>query len=471
MPLLSLSLSRAGAALARASGLVITLGLMWSSVRAQLVPGDPPPSAAEYQARREAMLGRLSDGILVITSVAGMKRETAAGLRQEANFYYFTGLGSQVRGILVLDGPKRESRLYLPWPVQLWEPQRSIAIEPGAAAATRLQLDQVAPWDSLVPYLESRISGQTVLKVYLEGSEELPFVAPEGLAPLFGRIAPLRQALMQRWPEVKVESAANLIAALRAVKSASEVEAMRRAGKAGAESFLAAVRTLAPGRSQRQAETAAMAACFAFGADDVAWWPWVMTGPNAVFPASFASFADYRHLDRRMEAGELARIDVGCVTDHYHSDVGRTAPVSGVWTPEQRETWTLLIAAYRAGLGVIRDGVRPQDVLAAFRSEVRNRQPSLRTARARRAAAVLLTDEGTQYWQLHSVGLEPGEGPFPIEVLRAGMVVAYEPIFAVDGEGYYLEDLLLITREGYEVLTPGVPYTAEEIEQAMRRGR
>lgn len=436
--------------------------------RAQLTPGDPPASPAEYRARREAMLARLPDGILILTSAGEVKSWTAAGLRQEASFYYFTGLGSQLRGILVLDGPKRESRLYVPWPVHLEEEWKSIAIEPGPTASARLQLEEVAPWEALTPYLEARLAAQPGGTVYLDGSDQLPFATPPGLSPLFGRIAPLRYALERRWPSVKVQSAAPAIAELRAVKRPPEIEATRRAGRAGSAAVLAALRALAPGRPQRQAEAAAVAACFNSGAEDVAWWPWVMTGPNAVFPETFTSFVDYRHLNRRMAAGELARIDVGCVVDHYHSDIGRTAPVSGSWTAEQRETWNLLITAYHAGLRVVRDGVRPQEVLAAFQSEVRTQQPSLRTELARRAASLLLTEDGTRHWQIHSVGLEPTEGPFPIDLLRAGMVVAYEPMFTVDGQGYYLEDLLLIKRDGYELLTPGVPYTAEEIERAMR---
>jgi Xaa-Pro aminopeptidase len=440
-----------------------------TSAVAQAPRVDPEPSAAEYRARREALLSRLGDGILVVPSVGEIKSGTAAGLRQEADFFYFTGLPIQVRALLVLDGPRQASRLYVPWPVRLPPWWKGIALEPGSAAAARLELQEVAAWDAFVPYLDQRIKEQHGLMLYLEESEELPFGGPPGLPPVFGRIAPLRYALERRWPGVKVQSANPLVTGLRAVKRPVEIAAVRRAAHIATAATLAALHAIGPGRTQRQAESAVVLACLEGGADDVAWWPWVMTGPNAVFPATFASFADYRHLNRRMAAGELARIDVGCVVDHYHSDVGRTAPVSGRWTPEQRETWDLLIAAYRAGLKIIRDGSRVADVLSAFRAQVRMQQPSLRTARARQASEVLLSETGAKYWQIHHVGLEPAEGPFPIDVLRAGMIVAYEPIFVVDGEGYYLEDLLLITKDGYEVLTEGLPYSADEIERAMTR--
>ncbi|MFL5382008.1 MAG: hypothetical protein ACJ8GN_05800 [Longimicrobiaceae bacterium] len=55
------------------------------------------------------------------------------------------------------------------------------------------------------------------------------------------------------------------------------------------------------------------------------------------------------------------------------------------------------------------------------------------------------------------------------DTLRAGMVLDYEPMFAVGGQGFYMEDMILVTAGGYEILTTGLPYTAAEIESAMRR--
>jgi Xaa-Pro aminopeptidase len=79
---------------------------------------------------------------------------------------------------------------------------------------------------------------------------------------------------------------------------------------------------------------------------------------------------------------------------------------------------------------------------------------------------VLLGPDGLKWWGIHGVGLEGAEGA--PETLRAGMVVAFEPIFVVDGQGFYLEDMIAVTKDGHEVLTKGLPYTAEEIERAER---
>jgi hypothetical protein len=90
----------------------------------------------------------------------------------------------------------------------------------------------------------------------------------------------------------------------------------------------------------------------------------------------------------------------------------------------------------------------------------------MRTPLGRHAAALLTNPDSLPYWQWHGIGLDYAE-PLP-SVLRAGMVLDYEPIFVVDGQGFYMEDMLLITPTRYEILTKGLPSTAAEIEKAMR---
>jgi Xaa-Pro aminopeptidase len=80
---------------------------------------------------------------------------------------------------------------------------------------------------------------------------------------------------------------------------------------------------------------------------------------------------------------------------------------------------------------------------------------------------ILLSPTGIEAWawQLHGVGLDDAEGI--VTELRAGMVVAYELMFAVGDDGFYLEDLVHVLPGGSRLLTPDLPYTAEDIERAM----
>ncbi len=77
-----------------------------------------------------------------------------------------------------------------------------------------------------------------------------------------------------------------------------------------------------------------------------------------------------------------------------------------------------------------------------------------------------MRSDGIPFWQIYGVGLDTAE-PLP-DTLRAGVVLDYEPIFSVDGEGFYMEDMILITRTGAEILTKNLPYSAAEIERAMQ---
>ena len=257
--------------------------------------------------------------------------------------------------------------------------------------------------------------------------------------------------------------------ALRAIKDENEVAALRRVAESSSAALRAGLAALRPGRRQRDAEVDVVAACVRAGAEGVSFWPWLMTGSNSDVKMAIQSLADYRFLDRTMRAGELARVDVGCAQVHYEGDVGRTAPVSGRFDQSQREAWDMFVAAYRAGLDAIKPGRTSKEVFAAWQAEFQRRRPQLRTPFGKRTAEVALSAEGTKMWQMHGVGLQSAEGL--IETVAVGQCLAFEPIITVDGVGLYLEDMILVTPSGAEVLTKGLPYTSVEIESAMHGAR
>lgn len=269
-----------------------------------------------------------------------------------------------------------------------------------------------------------------------------------------------RRALQEKFPNVTLGSAAETIRAMRWVKSDSEVAVLREVAKPSASALLAGLRAVEPGVRQRASELAVVFGCIEAGAEGPLFWPWTMSGPNAHSRNLVRSFYDYHHLDREMKAGELVRIDIGCDLGHYEGDVGRTGPVSGAFWPEQAEAWDLLIRAYRAGLAAMKAGVTHKELAEASRRAVRRAQPSLESEHAPCSKAV------TNLWHVHGVGIDAGEERLPR--LEEGSVIAYEPGFSVGEDAYYLEDMILITVTGHEVLSAGLPYTAEEIERGMK---
>jgi Xaa-Pro aminopeptidase len=407
-------------------------------------------------------MARIGGAVLVVPARASFLSDDQLGFVQAPDFQYLTGLDELIGAVLVLDGEARVSTLFVAPPNRLLT--RGV-VAPDADSARRLQLSTVQTMDALEPWLRQRFAhGPTSV-----------FVAPTDArsavnAPLPMAGSVLRwQAWLSSLGASEVTSAVKVLRPLREIKDGGELAILRQVGRTSSDAFLAGIRALAPGKWQHDTELAVVNACRAAGARGVSFWPWTMSGPNAAFTSLWNSFVTYDHLDRQMRAGEVVRVDVGCQVDHYMGDVGRTAPVSGIFSDGQREAWDLFIAGYRAGLDAIRDGATAKQVYERALAEIRRQASSLETAQGRHAADVLLSPNGTEPWELHGVGLDDAEG-LP-DVLRAGMVVAYELMFVADGDGFYLEDMIAVKKDGYEIITSGLPYTAREIEAAMASRR
>jgi Xaa-Pro aminopeptidase len=420
--------------------------------------GPQPVPTATYAGRRSAVLGVGGSRIVIVPSQSAFKTDDQAGFQQATDFYYLTGLGDVVGAVLALDGPARAAVLFAP-------PSSPLITRPmptpGPGTATRLGLDLVLPVDSLESWLRRRLPAAT--EVLVSPADPRGVVATP--VPMANGIERWRHYLGGLGHRGAVGAATTVIRPLRERKDRGEIAILDRVGRMSGQAMVMGIRALEPGRTQRQVEVAVVKSCVDAGGRH-SFWPWAMSGPRAVYGDLFNSFVDYDGHDRVMRAGELVRVDVGCQVERYMGDVGRTAPVGGRFDPGQREAWDLFIAGYRAGLALVSDGVAVADVFAAALDRIRALAPTLRTPLGRQAAAVLLGPTGTEAWQFHGVGLDDAEGA--PAVLGVGMTVAYELMFAVGDQGFYLEDMILIERDGYRLLTPGLPYTAAEIERVIR---
>jgi len=428
---------------------------------------------SELQQRRQLAAAAFHDGILLVHAKSSLDA-AADGFRQDPAFYYFTGLENTVSALLAIDGPSGQSWLFLSMPERSSSLAESIGplsakdmepeVSPGPEAAKRLGIDHVEDWSKLVEFLALHgTSASTLYYVSQRFSlEDVPAsVAGEKMpeAPLWAI------AISKQRPGFQLKEVAGQVYALMAVQSESEIVALRAAAKATVPALMAGIRAIRSRVSQRTVELSVESACWQQGAHGVSFWPWAMAGYRGVFPRPWASLSRYDHLDTVMQDGDLVRLDVGCEWHHYQGDLGRTVPVSGRYSDGQRETWNIFVAAYRAGVQSLREGTTVNQVFDAWRGELLSRRSSARTAMARQAVDEWSKRENVPFWGPHTINLDAGfiDGP-----LRAGMTIAFEPIASIDGQGFYLEDMFLITKNGAELLTPGVPYSAEEIEAAMR---
>jgi Xaa-Pro aminopeptidase len=429
-----------------------------STVPAASITAPLPPAAdSVLRERRRRAAQVFRDGILLVRARRGFD-DAADGYRQDASFFYFTGLANTSGAFLAIDGRSGDSWLFLEPDPPFHRGLRPEAV-PTPDAAARLGFEHVVDWAELADFL----SHHTDVPLYFEalpGSEMPPTVEN----PAAEHAPAWLQAILGRW-SFTTKDARRQIDSLMSVQSADERAALRAAATATVFAIKAGMRAIRPGVHQRAVEAAVENACWTAGAHGSSFWPWAMAGANARMPRPFFSFALYDHLDTVMSAGELVRLDIGCEWDHYGGDLGRTVPVSGHYTDEQRETWTVFVAAYQAGARTLRAGVSVDDVFAAWSAELLRHRASVHSLLAQHAIDSWSTRANVPFWQIHTMNFRAGHAYSP---LKAGTTLNFEPIAAVDGQAFFLEDMYLITDTGAEILTPGVPYTAADLERAMQ---
>jgi Xaa-Pro aminopeptidase len=457
----------------------LSLVILLSCTGREPPQGDTPGAArvgdvadipiGEYAARRRLVLEQLPDGLLLLHARSTEKTMEQWGFIQDPAFLYLTGLPGLPGAILALDGPAQAAYLFLPPPPQSFGMTvRGLTPEPGPETAARYALDSALPWNQFEGWVRSRLR-DGVSTIFVDDSRRPEATgSPPGFPPLAGDRTLWRTALGRSFPSARIESAKVTLMRMRAVKSDAEVRVLARNARTTVAGLLAVAGRLEPGVRQRETEGAMIAACLDAGGEGPSFWPWTMSGPNALVGNLVGAFFRYDQGDRAAQDGELARVDVGCAGGLYGADVGRTLPVSGRFAEGQAEAWDLLVAGYRAGLAAMRDGVPVSRVRAASIEEVIRRRTTLTTATGRAAAEAILSG-GDGVWHIHGVGIESGED-IP-DVLAAGMVVAYEPGITVGNDAFYLEDMILVTTDGHEVLSAGLPYTADEIAEVMASRR
>lgn len=221
---------------------------------------------------------------------------------------------------------------------------------------------------------------------------------------------------------------------LRACKSQWEIERVRQAAATAAQAFDAIVPLLKPGLTEREVATELDYRLRRLGADRAAFETIVATGPNSALPHA-------QPTDRQLQAGEPVLLDFGAQRHGYASDMTRTVHL-GAAPASFRRLYAAVLEAQQAALEAVRAGVTSADVDEAARAVLsRHKLESL-----------FVHATG------HGVGIEvhelPRLGKGERARLREGMVVTIEPGIYVEGYcGIRIEDTVLVTQQGCEVLT------------------
>lgn len=413
----------------------------------------------EYSFRRSHMIRLLQlsgGGVLLVPSSDGTTHGDT--FRQLEDFWYYSGLEIP-NSILVLDSERDRTILFMPETDYRFENPGRPNDFPGRPLLGDFQLRSIAGIeeyrniDEFEGWLEGAVRRRTLIRV--NGGAPGALRPPE--LPLFGEVDPLsamRMRLQQEHPQIRLANAFEEIAKGRMVKSRYEVQKMQIAADATAQGILAAAALIRPGVDERTLQGEFESTCRSFGSQTMPFTPIVKSGPNSLWPWRVLA-AHYDRRNRPMESDELVILDVGCEIDGYISDVGRTFPVGGTFTDLQREKLLVSNGAADAIIAAIRPGVTFAEL-----TEI---------------AYEAIPDHEERYMQTpsffgHHIGLNAGDPALINEPLEAGMVFTVEPwYYNHDLEiAVFVEDVVLVTEDGVEVLTRSLARSPEELEAVMR---
>jgi Xaa-Pro aminopeptidase len=273
-----------------------------------------------------------------------------------------------------------------------------------------------------------------------------------------------------------------LLDEMRLIKDEDEQATMQRAGSISGNAHARAMRAARPGLHEYALEAELLYEFRRNGAQFPAYTPIVASGPNACV-------LHYNVNDRLMQDGDLVLIDAGCELNGYASDITRTFPVNGRFTPAQRTLYELVLAAQDAAFAAIQPG-RPYTAFheAALRVLVQGMLDlglipagtfdSVEDAIAAKAHVAFYM-HGTGHWlgmDVHDTGAyrDLTVADKPSRPLQPGMVLTVEPGIYVRPAagvpeeywniGIRIEDDVVVTEDGYRLLTASAPKTVEEIE-------
>jgi Xaa-Pro aminopeptidase len=437
-----------------------------------------PTTARMFAERRERFLARMEKGVAVVATAPMRVRsnDVEYKYRPDSDFHYLTGFcePSAVAVLCKDHGTHRFVLFVLPRDKEkeTWTGYR--AGEEGAVA--RFGAEAAFPIDEL----------PAKLKEFLANAERLYF--------RFGRDPRIDETVLATIQALAVQGRAGIhpphtivdpsvfLHEMRLIKSADDLACMRRAAGISAEAHREAMRAVYPGMYEYEVEAVLEYHFKRHGSPYPAYPSIVGSGPNA-------TILHYTQNDRRMESGDLVLVDAGCEIEMYAADITRTYPVNGRFTRAQRAVYELVLAAQKEAIARVAPGAtfqsvhdRAVEVLTQGLVDLGLLAGGVKDL-IETSAYKKFYMHRTGHWlgiDVHDVGrYKTGDQS---RVLEPGMVATVEPglYFGPDepgipedfrGIGVRIEDDVLVTTEGRDVLTAECPKEPADLEREVGAGR
>ncbi len=428
----------------------------------------------EFKRRRNQLMKMIGKGNIAIVSAAPHQvrnRDVEYPYRQDSDFLYLTGF-NEPQAVLVLV-PGRPHGEYILFcrendPEQeIWHGRR--AGQQGAIE--RFGADDSFPIDDI----------DDILPGLLEGREKVFHI--------MGRYPDFDQKLMGWVNQIKAQSRSgvhvpyefvsldHLLHDMRLYKSRAEISMMKKAARVSVAAHKRAMQLCKPGLFEYSIE-AEFNHEFRRNNAQHAYPPIVGGGENGCI-------LHYNDNSEQLNDGELLLIDAGCEVEGYASDITRTFPINGEFSPAQRDIYEVVLQAQKAAIRKVKPGNHWNDPHnAAVRSITKG---LLELKLLKGSLTKLIKDNAYRRFYMHRTGHWLGldvhdVGDYKVgeqwRLLEPGMVLTVEPgiYIAAHSKGVHrkwwnigvrIEDDVLVTRDGHEVLTAALPSAVNDIEALM----
>lgn len=434
--------------------------------------------AREFQRRRKRLMDMMGDESIAIIPTAPVRirnRDAEYAFRHDSDFYYLTGFAEpESVAVLVPGRPAGEYILFCrerDAKMETWNGLRA-GLE-GAVA--HHGADDAFPIDDLDDILPGLLGDQERI-YYAMGND-----------PAFDHrvLSWVKQVRDQARSGINAPdefiSLNHLLHEMRLYKSRQEIKAMRQAARISAAAHRRAMQVCRPGMMEYQIEAEIIHEFMHRGARSPAYSSIVGGGANSCI-------LHYINNNAGLKAGDLLLIDAGAEFESYASDITRTFPVNGVFSAAQRQVYELVLEAQLAAIEMVKPGNHWNDPHDAAVRIMTNGLVSLGILKGR-ARSLIKEQAYTKYYMhrtghwlgmdVHDVGDYKLDGEW--RMLEAGMVLTIEPgLYLPAGRGLAkkwwdigvrIEDDVLVTKDGHDVLSKDTPKTIDEIEALMAAGK
>ncbi len=409
----------------------------------------------EFARRRAELAKQVGKGYVVL--FARTRLPEASHYREDNDFFYFTGI-SDPGAVMLLSCPggqmsllepdldKRTAGVYGANVLAMPEEERKKyglgRVMPAKylnmALANFAQQGELELWVRMYPDSADQARSELLFATTVTQNPLAP--DPEEQA--------IPRRLAQLYPTARLHDVSPLIDAMRAIKTPGEIAVLRRNGKLSAAGIKSAMARAYPGIYEYQVEAEASRVFRDGGAEGVAYPAIVGSGPNVNTWHYFLN-------RRKTEANDLVVFDYAADLDHLAMDITRTFSVSGKFTPEQAKWYQVDLDCQKSMIALLKPGNTYEQAAEACKKVFENAG---------------IGNQARPYGAIgHFVGLATHDVGMPMGPVKAGQVVTVEPIieFADKHIHIRIEDTVLITENGPEVLTADVPKEMAEVEKLV----